>query len=91
MLQKSATIGWSAKSGNYRIEAVASLNHHCAKAHELESMFPTQVLKILLQQYLPRADIARYKKVDQYPPDRESPDVLSFLGIKIRATARDGS
>jgi hypothetical protein len=59
VLQKSARIGRLAKTGNYRIEAVASLNHHCAIAQELESMFPTQVLKILLQQYRSEAEVAR--------------------------------
>jgi hypothetical protein len=57
VLQKSPNRLCEIEICNDRIGARAFLNHCCAFAPDLESMLRDKMLKILLQQYRPQADI----------------------------------
>jgi len=57
LLQKSPSGLCEMELYNNRIQSAALLNRFCVFVRGLESMFRDEMLKILLQQYLPSADI----------------------------------
>jgi hypothetical protein len=57
VLQNSPRGGWQAISRTNRIGTNKFLHQGCAQAPDLESMLLARTLKIVLQHYLPQADI----------------------------------
>src|SRR5262245_59950468 len=60
VLQKSPSGLCEIEICNYRIEASVHLNRCCVYTADLESMFPAEMLKRLLQHNLPEPDIMSF-------------------------------
>jgi hypothetical protein len=69
LLQKSPNGLCEIEICNNRIGARASLNRCCALAPDLESMLRDEMLKILLQQYLPQPVVSGCSNMSVQNPD----------------------